>query len=124
MAYTLPVLRFKGKRKRLREISYLKIITVAMMWSLLTVILPMQEYSFHIASKLAVIIFIERFLFVYSITIPFEIRDMKQELRYGVRTIPVIHGIKTSKRLGYVLLLLFSAVALYHQSLDSTYRTL
>jgi len=115
LAYTLPFLKLNGKRVRLREISYVKIFTIAFVWSLITVALPVLNYNMPLSTSLFWIIFSERMLFVYSITIPFEIRDMEQEQRYGVRTIPAIYGIKKSKRLGYLLLVLFCVIALFHQ---------
>jgi len=111
LAYTLPLVFFNGQKKRLREISYVKILTVSLMWSLVTVVLPFIEYD----SSFNVFTFLERMFFVYAITIPFEIRDMEQEKKIGVLTIVAIHGIENTKRLGYFLLLMFSILCGVHQ---------
>jgi 4-hydroxybenzoate polyprenyltransferase len=114
LSYTLPIFKIKGKQTRLREISYIKILTISLTWALVTVVLPIMNNQHQIPASLYFLVFFERVLFVYAITLPFEIRDMEQEMRFGVRTIPAIHGIENSKRLGYLLLIIFSLLSLLH----------
>ena len=115
LAYTLPILKVKGKRKRLREISYVKILTISLIWSLITVAMPVAAQNLSLPITFFFLLFIERMLFIYSITIPFEIRDMEREKMIGVMTIPSIHGVKNSKKLGYLLLIIFTLFSLIHQ---------
>jgi 4-hydroxybenzoate polyprenyltransferase len=61
------------------------------------------------------LLFFERFLFIYAITIPFEIRDRQKEQAIGNRTIPLLYGVKKSKMLGYVLLILFCILCLIRE---------
>ena len=94
ISYTVPLIKKREKFVRLREITYLKIFTVAFVWSFLTVIVPMLDFTNPISVTEAIIIFLRRFLFIYAITIPFEIRDMERERLYGNISLPMIYGIK------------------------------
>lgn len=109
MSYVLPVLQ--NSQKRLRDINHLKIFLVALIWTLVAVILPFIElggknYTFLLLS------FGEVFLFVFAITIPFDIRDLLIEKQLKVRTIPSLLGVKKAKYLAYTLL--FSSLILAH----------
>lgn len=51
---------------------------------------------------------IERLLFVLSITIPFDIRDMTQDTREGIFTIPHKIGIKGTRIMSILISVLFA----------------
>ncbi len=106
-AYSVPVLNVKGTKKRLREIVIVKVTTLAFIWSLTTVTLPMLDMGLAIFSASSVLIFVERFLFMFAICIPFEIRDMTQEKMRGNMTLPQVVGERASKMFAIVLLILF-----------------
>jgi hypothetical protein len=114
LAYSVPVVRIKGTRKRLREIVIAKITTLAFIWSLSTVTLPMLDAGLNIYSASSVMTFAERFLFMFAICIPFEIRDMTQERIRGNLTLPQFVGLKSSKILGLVMLVLFCVLVYFH----------
>jgi 4-hydroxybenzoate polyprenyltransferase len=93
LLYVLPVM----KGVRLREVGSMKIIWVATVWSSITVILPALasecgSFAESMASMTA-----ERWLFIFSITVPFDIRDMDNDRSKGVRTLPLIGGVRRSK---------------------------
>jgi 4-hydroxybenzoate polyprenyltransferase len=92
---------------KLRQVPYLKIFMIAFVWALVTVLLPVihAERSFNIWIILALIF--ERFLFVFAITIPFDIKDMAVDKKAGLKTIPLLIGKKKSIQLA-ILLLIFS----------------
>lgn len=87
LLYVLPVWKSKGKWIRLRDIPYLKIFLVATVWAFVTVFFPFladnpewfpqTEHWFTI---------VHRFLFIFAITLPFDIRDLEIDLRQGVKT--------------------------------------
>jgi 4-hydroxybenzoate polyprenyltransferase len=52
---------------------------------------------------------LERAFFVFAITIPFDIRDLKIDKHIAVKTIPAIIGIKASKKLAALSFLMFFA---------------
>ena len=101
LAYALPV--FPGK-KRLRDYPYIKIFLIGSLWTLLTIGIPVMHantYSWYVITLLL----LERFLFIFSLTIPFDLRDIRVDQEHKVWTIPMVLGIKWAKRLSMGLLL-------------------
>ncbi len=100
--YVVP---FTSKNKNLRDISGLKLFLITISWAGVTVIFPIinNDYLF---TKEMWIIFFQRFIFLFAVTIPFDIRDLKYDTP-EMKTIPQSIGVKKSKLLGSVLLLIF-----------------
>jgi 4-hydroxybenzoate polyprenyltransferase len=115
IAYTLPLIKRKEKFVRLREVTYMKVFTVAFVWSFVTVIIPMLEFSKGVSLIEILIIFLRRFLFIYAITIPFEIRDVEREKLFGNVSLPMIYGIKTIKIIGMSFIAVFIALCAFHE---------
>lgn len=96
LGYVLPFL--KGK-KRLRDFNHIKIFLIAIVWSWVTVFLP--ALAIGEATTLSVwLMILERAIFIFAITLPFDIRDLKVDSHSEVRTIPAVIGIKKTKTLG------------------------
>lgn len=93
LGYVLPLL---GKGRRLRDIHWVKIFLIAIVWAWVTVLLPALELGYPIGSYVW-ILFLERVLFIFAITLPFDIRDLKVDQYSAVRTLPEVLGIKWSK---------------------------
>ena len=100
--YAVPFL--SGFGKNLRQISYLKIIIVAFVWAGFTVLLPLVDARLSLNVS-AVILFIQRFLLVVVLILPFDIRDVKYDA-ISLQTIPKKIGLVQTKRLGLLLLIL------------------
>ncbi len=100
LGYVLPVF---SQRKRLRDISILKIFLIAIVWSLVTVLLPSMELSFS-DHRAVLTTLLERASFIFAITIPFDIRDLEVDRYAGVKTIPSVLGVKRSLALSQTLL--------------------
>jgi len=101
----LPRKYFLEKGKNLRGISGLKIYVIAFVWSLVTVGVPLinEGMTLHFDTYITAI---QRFIFVIVITLPFEIRDMQFD-SLKLATIPQKIGIKRTKGIGFLLLLIF-----------------
>lgn len=104
LGYVLPI----WKTKRLRDVHLIKIFLIAGVWAYVTVFLPAMELGLPLNWNLF-FIFSERALFVFAITLPFDIRDMEIEKANGVQTIPALIGAKNSIYLGIGLLLFWAA---------------
>lgn len=96
---------------RLRDFGFLKPFIVAVVWSFVCVLVPLAE---NIQQDMLIIflLWLNRFLFIVAITIPFDVRDIKFDkvnLKYG--TIPMKIGKLRTYRLSQGLLLL-SAIPL------------
>ncbi len=102
MAYVLP---FFGKQRRLRDFDQIKIYLVALVWAWVTVVLPAVNSGLYFSWSL-LFMFIERALFVFAITLPFDIRDLKVDGHSQVSTIPAVLGIQQSITLALGLLLI------------------
>ena len=112
--YSLPVFRNKTNIFRLREIPFLKIFLIAFVWSVATIFLPIIQ-SGNLYNKVHVMIMlIERFVFVFAITIPFDIRDMKQDAQSGLKTIPLLIGEKRALFIANIGIMLFLAISAIH----------
>ena len=107
LSYSMPLIKKGGKLVRMREFTYLKVFTVALGWTLITVVVPLLEVIHEISTEAMLIIFLRRFLFIYVITIPFEIRDMERERRFGNISLPMLYGVKVMKIVGLIILFLF-----------------
>ncbi|MGB0895914.1 MAG: hypothetical protein ACPGU9_04680 [Flavobacteriaceae bacterium] len=93
---------FRGRT--LRSTSGIKIYVVGIVWALVTVILPYTEAKLGVNLEV-LIIFIQRFLFVVILMLPFEIRDLKVDDE-NLGTLPQKIGIGYTKLLGGVLLVI------------------
>lgn len=104
LGYIFPIL-FNKEKKRLRDIDDVKIYFVALVWMVVSVVLPFVEneatdYGFLIISC------IETFFFVFAITIPFDIRDLSIDETNNVKTIPARIGAAKAKKIATSLLLI------------------
>ncbi len=115
LSYSLPVIRRNGKLIRLREITYLKVFTVALGWTITTVVIPLLPIFQNLSGVELTVICLRRFLFIYAITIPFEIRDMERERRFGNVSLPMVYGVKAMKAVGIAMLILFSLLSAIHE---------
>jgi hypothetical protein len=98
--YAVPVIRSKN----LRNFSGIKVFVVAFVWAGVSVILP------FIASKVAIspdvfLTFFQRILIVVALILPFEIRDVPYD-GLNLKTLPQQLGVKNTKLLGQIILLL------------------
>lgn len=112
--YSVPVYKDKRSTFRLREIPYLKIFLIGFVWSAITILLPViqspQQFSLqHILAML-----IERFLFVFAITIPFDIRDLEADRQAGLKTLPGLFHEHRAMRISYLAIILFGAISIIH----------
>ena len=115
--YTIPLF---PKRDNMRNWSGIKIYLVAIAWVSVTVILPVINADFDF-SLLLILKSLQRFLFVFVLMLLFEIVDLQFDA-IPLRTIPQRIGIKKSKSLSYILILLFLMLEIF--KLDATLNQL
>ncbi|WP_147296431.1 UbiA prenyltransferase family protein [Lutibacter oceani] len=88
-----------------RYFPTVKIFSIALAWAGISVLFPLVEAEIKFNSTIY-IEFIQRILILIAITIPFDIRDVKSDFK-SLKTLPQLFGVKKSKILGTVLLVLF-----------------
>ncbi len=104
LGYVLPIL---GKGQRLRDVGLLKIFLIAFVWSVITVVLPFLEINNPSKNSIFLsLACIERMCFIFTLCIPFDIRDMDWDSRTNVKTIPLSIGSKNAKTVGYFALII------------------
>jgi 4-hydroxybenzoate polyprenyltransferase len=122
LLYVVPLWKSEGKWKRLRDIPFVKIFLVAAVWSFVTVFLPfLADNPEWLPDAGAWITLSQRFVFIFAITIPFDIRDLKHDKAAGLTTFAGTFGVEPAKRISEVLLIIvglicFSAAHLGHYS--------
>ncbi|MFD2600377.1 hypothetical protein ACFSQ3_15590 [Sphingobacterium corticis] len=107
MLYNLPFLRLGKSKGGLRQIPGLKLFHIAIVWSLSTVGLPIVDawehglpIDWHAANFLGAI----KVLFLLICTLPFDVRDFRQDSYYNLKTIPTMIGTQRSIRLNYLMI--------------------
>lgn len=90
-------------KKTLRNLPHLKMISIALVWSV-TAVLPVfndvENLNFNLLNLI-----LSLFFFVVTITIPFDIRDLEQDEK-TIKTLPQQFGVVGSIKLGVVFILL------------------
>jgi len=101
----LPKRIFLDEAMNLRAISGFKIYVIALVWSCVTVFLPLIDSGYLIDWDV-IITAIQRFIYVLVVMLPFEIRDMRFD-SVKLSTIPQQIGVKRTKIIGMLLLIPF-----------------
>ena len=98
----------------LRTYPSIKIFSIALVWSIQTVIFPLQE---HLTNPQVWLVFVQRFLLVIILIIPFEIRD-KQKDHLFTQTFPQKTGVLSAKKIGFIYLILFFSLSYFKEPLS------
>jgi len=107
-AYGLPLFTMGDKKFGLRNIPGLKLLLIALVWTMSSVLLPILEaQASHLATismRDTTILIAKRFLFISALAIPFDIRDLFEDKQFGLKTIAVAWGEKNAYLFCQVLL--------------------
>lgn len=108
---------FGKQKKALRDLPGLKIFVVAMVWAGFLVALPAIE---HQIKPFPWVLMLEKFLFIFAITLPFDMRDVAVDAP-SQKTLPQVLGIKNASYLGVFSCLMCICLAAYqwHDNLVS-----
>jgi hypothetical protein len=111
--YTLP---FFPNTKNARNWAGLKIYIVAICWVGVTVVLPILN-SEIIFQNYFYIIALQRFFLIFPLILIFEIIDLKTDDPY-LKTVPQQIGVKNTKILGFVLLIVFCGLGFFNSNFN------
>ncbi|MBO0321681.1 hypothetical protein J0X14_05195 [Muricauda sp. CAU 1633] len=100
--YAVPLL---PRAKNLRNLGGFKIYIVALVWVGFTVLLPAIDAKIPLHWDVW-ILFLQRFILVVVLILPFEIRDLQWDDK-NLKTLPQVYGIKKTKKIGIVLTVIF-----------------
>ena len=107
LSYSLPI--FLGG-KRLRDFHWIKIFLIAICWAVITCTIPLYELQIYSNTELYLLT-IERCLFIFAITIPFDIRDRKIDLINNVKTLATRYNNETLKKISWICLAMAAIIA-------------
>jgi hypothetical protein len=113
----LPKRIFLDEHQNLRSISGLKIYVIALVWSGVTVFLPLINNDFAMTTDVFITA-LQRFLFVIVLMLPFEIRDLQYD-SIKLSTIPQKTGEKYTKIIGVLLLIVFFCLEYFKDEMVS-----
>ncbi len=108
--YSFPVLPF-AKGKRIKDYGLLKIITLALLWTLVTVWFPVSNMPVN--TSIFLLVFGKRFIFMFVLCLLFDMRDIEIDKRENIKTLAVILGKKKSYLTAYAGLFLFLVMSLF-----------
>lgn len=117
--YVIPIIPFYKNCPSLRDIPYVKIFIIGLVWSLIIVGLPMLDTQSILKIDIKLILALtQNFLFIIAITLPFDVRDIKFDEITNLKTIPRLIGVKKSILLSETLLI--GAITLLYFTLPKT----
>ena len=114
----LPKRLFLDSKHNLRSIGGLKIYLIALVWCGVTVFLPLLENDFAISDDV-LITATQRFIYVIVLMLPFEIRDLRYD-SLKLSTVPQKIGLKPTKIIGALLLIIFFFLELFKDETSTT----
>jgi 4-hydroxybenzoate polyprenyltransferase len=106
--YSFPFIPF-AQKKRIKDYGFLKIITLSLLWTLVTVWFPVSGHQYD--AGLFVFIFMKRLVFMFILCLLFDMRDIEVDRSENIRTLAVALGRKRSYILSYIVLLVFVLLA-------------
>jgi hypothetical protein len=119
--YAIPLVPkriFVDKHHNLRSIGGLKVYVIALVWTGVTVFLPLYSNGFTINTDVIITAF-QRFIFVIILMLPFEIRDLKFD-SLKLSTIPQKIGVKYTKGIGVFLVIVVFLVEFFKDELTKS----
>lgn len=120
--YAIPFLPknwYLDAQQNLRDISGLKVYVIALVWSGVTVASPLINNHVNFNAD-AIITVIQNFILVIVLMLPFEIRDLRYD-SLKLATIPQKIGVKRTKLLGFILLLVFYFLEYFKDEIKISY---
>ncbi|MDA3928237.1 MAG: UbiA family prenyltransferase [Prolixibacteraceae bacterium] len=108
--YSLPFKYLKLHFLNIRRIPGVKSLLIAASWTTATLLVP--HLIAHNETPYLWLKLVERFVFIFAITIPFDIKDIDDDKQEGLKTIPVLIGEKKALLLASTLLILFSILGI------------
>ncbi len=108
LGYGMPLFSTGNQKFGLRNIPGLKLLLIGVTWTLSVVLLPIIEAENSqpnaISRKDILLLLAKRFLFITAMAIPFDIRDLFQDRKLGLKTLPVVFGEKNAYLICQLLL--------------------
>lgn len=115
----LPKNKFCDGSMTLRNIGGLKVYMIALVWTGVTVFLPLVNNGYAINADV-LLTALQRFIFIIILMLSFEIRDLRYDSS-TLATIPQKLGVKQTKLFGVLLMGLFCFLEYFKNELNPNY---
>lgn len=100
--YATPVISIKGKSLSLRQVPYIKLWIIVLVWMVVSSLVPLIG---SINKEGLILYSLQQALFIAALTLPFDIRDVELD-EPEQRTIPQVFGLSATKNLAFAFLAL------------------
>lgn len=112
--YVIPFYRYKGKKVAIRNLPYIKVFIIAIVWAFVIVGLPYYNNTegFDFSSN-AGWLFLSQLIFIIAITLPFDVRDLNYDIATNIKTFPSQFGVRNTIMLSEFLLICFILIKYY-----------
>jgi len=112
ITYSLPLIPTGNGWKRLRDIPGLKIYAISTVVTVTTSSIPLLLSNEFLLNDI-LLLGVQRFLFILAVTIPFDVRDVRIDKKWSLKTIPIILGSDQALLLSKVLLFIAPLITFY-----------
>jgi len=103
--YTMPFLKIKNFN--LRQIPFLKIALIMLVWASATALFPLLQLNLKLPWWVVGLVFCERLALIGTLALLFDIRDMQTDAVQGLKTIPLHLGESKAIKLSNAFAFLF-----------------
>lgn len=118
--YFLPPFAF-------RRMPVFKIFIISAVWVFSGAFIPLLyndlSFSFSNIKRQEIMYLLSQFCFIAAICIPFDIRDIRSDIKHSVKTLPASYGISRAKSIGIIILLVYMSLAQNTQQLTVYFIT-
>ncbi|QNH61949.1 UbiA family prenyltransferase [Hymenobacter sediminicola] len=97
LLYSLPLVKWRGRWRALRDLPLLKVFLIAYVWAAVTVWIPALYLGKPLAAPLVLVLFARRFCFILALAFVFDIRDYTKDRLTGTLTFPGVFGVRATK---------------------------
>lgn len=114
LGYCLPVVPWRGRWRRLKELPGAKLLLIGAVWTFATAALPMLQSGSGWSGIAVSVLLLGRLLFILAVALPFDLPDMARDRAGGIVTLPQVVGVAGARQVGLMLTLGFVVCATFH----------
>ena len=120
-AHPSPKNKKTRPKRALRELPHAKLLLVAAVWSIATVLLPVLWTDARLQASTLAALVLERFFFIAALSVPFDIRDAELDQR-SQQTLPQVFGLAGARNAGLLFIAVSGVFSLFLW-MDGSYST-
>jgi 4-hydroxybenzoate polyprenyltransferase len=99
-------------------VGILKIFLITFVWAYIASVLPAVSLNLFVFSHEVILLFLAHYFFIFSLTLPFDLKDSRVDALNHVKTIPVLIGAVRTRSLTWLLLCISTALHIFLQKTD------